>query len=195
MRVQRKTKKPLIITIAVLLAIIIAALLWYYAFSSKNTSDNTDDKTKTSTSQQPEENKSQDGSEKSADNNKKKTEDGTAQSVEHEKEKDLPQLYEGENASESGGLTGVITAKSVTGSTLIIRNTIDQLVGSGSCDLTMTSGSKTITKTAEIVQNPSSSTCAGFDVPVSELGSGRWDIEIKVSSGDKSMTLKETVNI
>lgn len=189
MRVKRKTKKPLIISSVVITASLVAGLLWYYAFSSTGTNSN------------PEPSASKNKSSDDKQNDKKEviskdsnTQD-TPQSVPHEKEKDLPQLYEGENVNNSGGLTGVITAKSVMGDSLIIRNTIDQLVGSGTCTLTLTSGSKTVTKTAEIVQNPSSSTCAGFDVPFAELGKGSWNIEIKVSSGDKSMTLKETVNI
>ena len=189
MRVKRKTKKPLIIVSAVIVASIAAGLLWYYAFSSPGSNDYP--KLSASKSKSSSESKKD---EKEASPKDSAKEDAP-QSVPHEKEKELPQLYEGENVNNSGGLTGVITAKSVMGDNLVIRNTIDQLVGSGTCTLTLTSGSRTVTKTAEIVQNPSSSTCAGFDVPVAELGKGSWNIEIKVSSGDKNMTIKETVNI
>ena len=192
MRVKpRSRKKTIIITVVILALILASSLLWYYAFSGRDT----DKIQNTTTSQQKKTTNSQkDNQDTDTTDTTDVNDKTTKQSVPHEKEKELPQLYEGSNANTSEGLTGVITTKSVMGDNLVIRNTVDQLVNGGTCTLTLTSGSKIITKTAEIVQNPSSSTCAGFDIPITELGKGSWSIEIKVSSGDKSMTLKETVN-
>lgn len=188
MRVQRKSKKPYIL-IAIVIATVVAGLAWYYATSNSSTEDvqetSSQEKGRSVTSQ---ENKGRDDSDLATDKN-------TGQSVEHEREKELPQLYEGDNANKSTDLTGVITTKSVTGGNLIIRNTINQLVGTGSCKLTLTSSGQTITRSVEIAQNPSSSTCAGFDIPVAEIGQGQWSIQIDITSGDKRATLKDTVNI
>lgn len=185
----RKNKKKLMITTLVVLALVVAGLLWYFAFFTSRSADGGKESV-ASTKETDTKSQGDNSDDKSSD-----TSTNTKnQSVSHEAEKDLPQLYEGENASSSSSLSGAITSKSVTEDTLIIRSTINQLV-SGTCTLTMTSGGKTVTKTAEVIQNPSTSSCAGFDVPVSELGSGQWSIDIKVTSGDKSMNLTDKVDI
>lgn len=193
MRLLKKTsRKPLIITLSVALGLALAVALWYYALADRNEDSASTD---TSTTTQGE---IADSVDKEADSTKASeddTDEPKEQSVEHEKEKKLPQLYEGGNSSTAPDLTGAITSKSIQGSNLVIRNTINQLISSGVCELTLTSASKTVTKSAEIIQNPSSSACAGFDVPVSELGSGQWDLKIKVTSEDKELILNDKVNI
>ncbi len=94
-------------------------------------------------------------------------------------------------------LTGVITANEVVDNQLILRVTIDQQLSSGVCNLTLTSlsNNKIVTKKANVIANPSSSSCAGFDVPVSELSSGDWQVEIKISSSDKMKILKTQIKI
>lgn len=96
--------------------------------------------------------------------------------------------YEGESPNELHELTGVITYAAKSGENLSIRVSIDQTLGSGTCDLTMTSGSATYTATAPVIQSgATTSSCEGFDVPVSELSAGaKWGINIKISSGDKT---------
>lgn len=120
-----------------------------------------------------------------------KTTDSTE--PEHEEEKNIIPAYGGDDANKSTSLTGVITYKSVIDDNLIIRTTIDQTLGSGSCALTLTNGQKTVTRNSGIIQNPSSSTCEGFNIPVSELGSGNWNIEITVTSSDRTGTLKDSL--
>lgn len=192
MRVQRKSKKPIIIASAIIVALISAGLIWYYASSTKSNTENSQGQ---STSSQGDSRSNDDTRGSQEDSAQLQSDRDSGQSVEHEKEKDLPQLYEGDNTNRSNSLTGVITTKSVASGSLTIRNTINQLVDTGSCKLTLTSGSRTVTRSVEIIQNPSSSTCAGFDVPVAELGQGQWSIQIDITSGDKQATLKDTVNI
>lgn len=101
---------------------------------------------------------------------------------------------DGDTSSDTNTLSGVITSRSVQDGALVIRTTINGVL-SGSCQLTLTrtSDGKKLSRSAEIVQNPSSSSCKGFDVPTSQLGSGTWNISIKVKSGSKSGTLTERV--
>ena len=110
-----------------------------------------------------------------------------------------PQQYDTSASSDSSSdrLTGSINYKSVIGSTLSIRATIDQSVTSGTCNLTLINqgSGKTVTKSATIITNPSSSTCNGFDIPTSELGSGNWNITIDLSSNDKNGKITDTVSI
>ncbi len=114
-------------------------------------------------------------------------------------DKQVPKQYEGQGDEDqsnvnSDQITGVINSKEVADGKFSLRLTINQLLGSGTCTLTMTN-QKTVTKTAEIVQNPSSSSCKGFDVPVSELGPGQWSIKINIKSGDKTGVIKDSFNI
>ena len=112
-----------------------------------------------------------------------------------EAEKDIPPSYEGESVDNSQTLTGVISYKSVVDGSLVIRTTINQMLGSGTCSLTLSNGQKTVTRSSAIVQNPSSSTCEGFSVPTSELGSGAWNIKIEASSDNRTGTLSDNINI
>lgn len=115
----------------------------------------------------------------------------------HEEEKRLPAQYEGTPPATGNTLTGVINYKSIVGNNLVIRVTIDQAIGSGACTLSLTnsSGAK-VTKSADISANPSSSTCQGFDIPISELGSGTWKIVIDLTdNGNKSGTISGEITI
>lgn len=53
----------------------------------------------------------------------------------------------------------------------------------GSCALTITNDAKSTSQTAQVVYAPDFSTCAGFSIPVSTLGSGNWNISLAVTSG------------
>ncbi len=101
-----------------------------------------------------------------------------------------PVQNEGKDPNKLENITGFVTNKSVNADqkTLTIRVTIDQFISqAGTCTLSLThaTSGKVVTKTAPTFDNPSSSTCQGFDVPLSELSSGNWRINIKVKSQDK----------
>lgn len=53
----------------------------------------------------------------------------------------------------------------------------------GTCTLLITNGSRTSTKTAQVVYASRFSTCAGYSVPVSEFGTGTWSLKLSVTSG------------
>lgn len=112
----------------------------------------------------------------------------------HESEKNITPQYSSDDANNSPSLTGAINFKSVVDGNLMIRTTIDQMV-SGTCQLKLTNGQRVVTKESAIAQNPSSSTCEGFNVPTNELGSGNWQIEIQTSGDGKTGTLKDSVTI
>jgi len=100
-----------------------------------------------------------------------------------------PTQYEGNDPNNAASLTGFISYSSVVDGNLVIRTTIDQALSSGTCKLTLTKGGESITKTSDIVANPSSSTCSGFDIPTSELSSGTWTMKISITSGNKTGTI------
>lgn len=103
--------------------------------------------------------------------------------------KQTPTQYDGEDPNSLEEITGYISYSAVNQDHLSIRLTINQFLTSGTCNLTMTSGSSTVTKSAEVIGNASTATCQGFDIPLSELPSDNWNISIKITSGDKTGTI------
>ena len=104
----------------------------------------------------------------------------------------------GSDPSQSSALTGIVnfSGTSGDGKTLQIRATIDQKVTDGTCNLTLSkSGSTTVTKTANIVSDPSSSTCSGFDIPIDQLSSGIWSININLTSDSRSGSIQGVVTV
>lgn len=102
--------------------------------------------------------------------------------------------YEGDNPNEAEELTGVVTYAAVNGDNLMIRVNIDQYLDSGNCELSLIQGGVKYSNTANI-SSVTTATCEGFNVPVSELGSGNYQIIIKLSSDGKTGTIKGEVNI
>jgi hypothetical protein len=92
-----------------------------------------------------------------------------------------------------------ITAASQRADILSIRTLIAGIESSGTCSLTLSKGASNITTipVVGIQAGPSSSTCQGFDISVSQYGitPGLWSITINVSSGSMTSSTKGTVTI
>ena len=100
-----------------------------------------------------------------------------------------PIQNEGQDPNQANDITGYISNKTVNTQSkkLTIRVTINQFLRTtGKCTLTLTNGSKTLTYTAPTIDNPSSATCQGFDVPLEQLSAGKWSIKIKVEADNKT---------
>ena len=104
---------------------------------------------------------------------------------------------ENEAQQNTDTLKGIIRSKSVQNDTLVIRTNINELIGNGSCKLTLSRSSdgKEFTQSVGIINNPSSSSCKGFDVPTSKLGSGKWNILITIKSDDKLGKIRDQVSL
>ena len=90
-----------------------------------------------------------------------------------------------------------ITSHAQNGSIFQIRALISSLDSTGICTLTLTSpGRTTVTKTADAQSLASTSTCQGFDVPISELPAGSWRAVINYSSDNLvgSSNIDEVIN-
>ena len=86
-----------------------------------------------------------------------------------------------------------ITAADQNGSTLQIRTLVNAVENTGTCTLTITStGRPTVTETANIQSLANTSTCQGFDIPISELSVGTWNILVGFSSD--TLTGSATMN-
>ena len=102
-----------------------------------------------------------------------------------EQEEKVPQ-YDGESPNRSETLTGVISYAGVSGDNLIVRVNIDQYLAGGSCKMNLIKDGATVyNNTVAIESSVSTSTCNGFNVSVSEVGSGNFRIEVTLESDGK----------
>lgn len=53
----------------------------------------------------------------------------------------------------------------------------------GTCALNITNGSQHLSQNAQVIYAPTFSSCAGFSIPISQLGNGTWNITLTVTSG------------
>ncbi len=104
--------------------------------------------------------------------------------------------YDGEDPNIADELSGAITYAGVAGDNLMVRVNIDQYLESGECRMEVQRGGAVLySDEAGIVQNVTTATCEGFDVPVGELGSGEADIIITLNAGGKSGVIRGGVSL
>jgi cytoskeletal protein RodZ len=60
----------------------------------------------------------------------------------------------------------------------------------GKCQLSIANGAKSETKPADIIFQPEFSTCAGFSIPIRDLGYGPWNLSLAVGDSVKSIMLE-----
>jgi hypothetical protein len=87
------------------------------------------------------------------------------------------------------------TAVNQNGTKLQVRVEIQALVSNGTCTLTLTKNSATVTKTAMTQATASVSTCQGFDIPTSELSPGTWALTMNVTADGKTGQASTTTNL
>jgi len=68
-------------------------------------------------------------------------------------------------------------------------------VPNGSCELDVSNGSKTTSQTADVIYQTQYSTCAGFSVPISSVGTGNWTLTLKVTSGNTTASKTLSVEV
>ena len=111
-------------------------------------------------------------------------------------EKEKVVQYDGEDPNVSEELTGVVTYAGAAGEKLMIRVNIDQYLETGECRLKLIRGGEVVYgDVAAIATNVATATCEGFDVPISELGVGGYQIMIDLSSNGKMGVIKGDVEI
>ena len=104
--------------------------------------------------------------------------------------------YEGENPNELNEITGAVTYAGVSGDKLMVRVNIDQYLNGGECMLLLSvAGNIVYSNVARVVDAASTATCEGFDVPVSLLETGDYEIVVRVEAGGKKGEIKGGVRI
>ena len=103
--------------------------------------------------------------------------------------------YEGNDPNTAADLTGIITYNNVANNKLTLRVNIDQYLTTGTCKLSLVrDGSAVYSATAEIFANAATSSCKGFDIPLSNL-SGQYEIVINLASDDRTGTISGVANL
>lgn len=106
--------------------------------------------------------------------------------------KETPEATPVAPPQDSSAIT--ITAEQ-DGSTVSILTKLKDFSG-GSCELSISNGAKTHTTSAEVIYQPEFSSCAGFAIPVSQLGSGQWTIVLNATpTGGSKLTKTISVEV
>lgn len=126
-----------------------------------------------------------------------KTEDGTPEDAAAGRTPKTPEKYEGQDVNKLEKLTGAITYSAKTTDKYRIRVNIDQFLKlPGTCMLSVISAGKVMyTDYVNIVSNPSSGSCEGFDIPLTKLSPGEYDIKIEVNANQKTGIIEGKVTI
>lgn len=185
---RKKSKKWiwwLVIFVLLIVAVIVCCLVWDNYFNDKKVDENkSDDMGVVEEIERKEEKEIK----REQEENKNNDEDDSG-------EKKVVQ-YDGEDPNKGENLTGYVTYAAVLDGKLMIRLNIDQYLGSGTCELNLTKdGSIVHSETVGITSAASTATCEGFDVMISDLTSGRYDIEVKLKSDEKTGVIKSEVGI
>lgn len=80
---------------------------------------------------------------------------------------------------------------------LQIRAQIDSVDSTGTCTLTLSDGTNSITRTAGVQPQATVSTCQGFNVDINTAGlkTGTWSIKLSYTAGDISGSASDTVTV
>lgn len=111
-----------------------------------------------------------------------------------------PARYEGGSTQSQPSLTGSVSIATPVNETMRVRVTINQWIDdpNGKCELTLThSNGQTYTDRAKLIANPQTSSCYGWDIPVSKLGQvkGHWVVKVVASGSGKTGTITDEVDL
>lgn len=127
---------------------------------------------------------------------KKKQENKNTEEETEEKEEPKVKQYEGEDPNLRDDLSGVITYAGVNNDVLMIRVNIDQFVDGGICNLTLVqNGDAMFGASTVMIENASTATCDGFDIPIQGFESGQTTIVVDLEANGKSGQLVGEVEI
>lgn len=178
-RRNRKWISRLIILVLLIVAAVVCFLVWDNYFNDKK--------------------------EQSVDVDTQKIEEKESEVVEVEQETDSSNIeekketvqYDGDNPNNSDELTGVITYAAASGDDLLIRVNIDQYLSEGSCELRLVleNDVNVYSDKVDIVSSAMTSTCEGFNIPLSVIGGGNYKIYINMMSGNMTGVINGEVSV
>ena len=98
-------------------------------------------------------------------------------------------------ATKTPAVTLTITALDQTSTELEVRAEFNKITSQGTCTLSLTSGSQTVTRTANVQPLASVSTCQGFNVPLSNLSPGVWTATVSFSDSTSTASASKQITI
>lgn len=180
MKRRKNKQKKIWIIIAILLVMVVGVVI---AFILNN-------QQKESVQEKEEEKTEQ------VENKEEKKENQAVNQPEETIEKKKVEQYEGEDPNSRNDLSGVVTFADKVDDKLMIRVNIDQYLESGECELILKKDDATIhSSIANIIDNASTASCDGFEVPLESLGGGKVDIIINLKAGERSGLIRGEVNL
>jgi hypothetical protein len=100
------------------------------------------------------------------------------------------------NGSNKASVSAEITAANQNGETLQVRTLIQLVTNEGTCTVSLKrSDGKTYSEQASVQALSSATTCSGFNIPVSELGSGTWDLTVSFENSGYTASASKQVAI
>ena len=89
----------------------------------------------------------------------------------------------------------IITAANQNSGTLQVRAQISRVVSTGQCTLIMSRAGQNVIKTADVQSLASTSTCKGFDIPISQLSPGSWQLTLTYENDALTGSASEVTTI
>jgi hypothetical protein len=180
---HQKSKTPIFVISAFILAVI-ATIIVLKIFKIVDFGRNTNHSTETTEKIHQKTDQASD----EVSNQPIHTEDGTKEDAEAGRTPKTPEQYEGQDVNQLDKLTGTVTYSEKAGNKYRIRVNINQFLKlPGTCKLTVfSSGNSVYSETVNVVSNPSSGSCEGFDIPLANLPSGNLNFKIEVNANQKT---------
>ena len=63
----------------------------------------------------------------------------------------------------------------------------------GRCELSVVNGTQKITRSTHIIYSTQSSTCAGFSIPINEIGKGTWSLQLTATDTVSNTSLNKNI--
>ena len=109
--------------------------------------------------------------------------------------KDEIRQFDGEDPNKLAELTGAISYLAVVNGELVVRTNIDQFLTNGECKIELyNNGNLVFFESVGVVGLVSTSTCEGFNMK-NNFGSGKYEILISVTSGEKHGIIKGEIDL
>ncbi|MBR2753945.1 hypothetical protein IKG33_03530 [Candidatus Saccharibacteria bacterium] len=116
--------------------------------------------------------------------------------VNNEEDDEKVKQYDGEDPNKAEELSGSITYASKIDDRITIRLNIDQYLNEGECELHLiNNGADVYSDTTNITGSASTATCEGFDISANNIGSGKYEIVVNISSGAKKGIIRGEMSV
>jgi len=100
-----------------------------------------------------------------------------------------------DQGSAKSTITVDITSVNQTSSTYQIRTLIGAVTNDGECNLSLARNGTVISKTSQVSALAKTSTCQGFDIPMSDLTAGTWQLSLTFSNTSLTGSVTKSIVI